>query len=72
MTGAQVKRDVPRVLVCDGCGCATRKPAIDVALVVLCVRCAPRGGMFPGEHGTAHTYDEWKILAADHQAWWEL
>lgn len=54
-------------LFCDDCGCATQKPAIDLALTILCARCARRGGMFPGEHGTARSYDEWKRLAAELQ-----
>jgi hypothetical protein len=54
-------------LRCDDCGCAPRRPAIDLGLLVFCARCAPRHGMFPGEHGETRSYDEWRRLAADRQ-----
>lgn len=55
------------VLICDVCEARTRKPAIDLALLVACPRCAPEVGMFPGEHGPAHSYDWWKRRAGEAQ-----
>lgn len=64
MTMPPHERDSPR---CDECGVVPRRPAIDLALLVFCARCAPRHGMSPGEHGETRSYDEWKRLALNAQ-----
>lgn len=54
---------------CDNCGREARNPAISIGLTVVCAGCARSGvnGLEPGEHGTGHTIEEWRRLAAIRQ-----